>query len=119
MALNVANLTAELVPCLHNTGVNPFHKLNTPSLLTTSEIILGNDCFPRLPPEEASWITLVLRLSPGVTTNTLSVTPAQRPEITLTIVLFVPLDRRVKYRFEVSKEKKRTPDFMAFEAARV
>jgi hypothetical protein len=119
IALNVANLTAEFVACLHNTGVNPFHKLNTPSLLTTSEIILGNDCLPRLPPEEASWITLVFRLSPGVTTNTLSVTPAQRPETTLTIVLLLPPDRRVKYRFEVSKEKKRTPDLIAFEAARV
>jgi hypothetical protein len=54
IALNVANLTAELVACLHNTGVQPFHKLNTPSLFTTSDIILGNDCLPRLPPEEAS-----------------------------------------------------------------
>lgn len=119
IALNVANLTAEFVACLQSTGVNPFHKLNTPSLLTTSETILGKDCLPRFPPEDASWITLVLRLSPGVTTKTLSVTPAQSPDVTFTIVVLVPLDRRVKYRFEVSKEKKRTPDFIALEAARV
>jgi hypothetical protein len=117
--LNVANLTAELVACLHSTGVQPFHKLNTPSLFTTSEIILGNDCLPRLPPEEASWITLVFRLSPGVTTNTLSVTPAQRPETTLMAVVFVLEVTRVRYLFEVSKEKKRTPDLMALEVASV
>jgi hypothetical protein len=117
--LNVANLTAELVACLHNTGVQPFHKLNTPSLFTTSDIILGKLCLPRLPPEEASWITLVFRLSPGVTTNTLSVTPAQRPDTTLMAVVFVLEVTRVRYRFEVSKEKKRTPDLMALEVARV
>lgn len=96
IALNVANLTAELVACLHNTGVNPFHKLNTPSLFTTDEIILGNDCFPRFPPEDASWITLVFRLSPGVTTSTLSVTPAQSPETTFMAVLFVLEEIRVR-----------------------
>lgn len=109
ISLNVANLTAESVPCLHNTGVNPFHKLNTPSLFTTSETILGSGCLPKLPPEEASWMTLVFRLSPGVTTNTLSVTPAHRTAATLMDVLFLP-DTRVRYRFNVSKEKKRTPD---------
>jgi hypothetical protein len=119
MALKVANLTAELVACLHNTGVQPFHKLNTPSLLTTSEMILGKLCLPRLPPDEASWITLVFRLSPGVTTNTLSVTPAHRPETTFIAVVFVLEVTRVRYRFEVSKEKKRTPDFMALDVAKV
>jgi hypothetical protein len=119
MALKVANLTAELVACLHNTGVQPFHKLITPSLLTTSEIILGKLCLPRFPPDEASWITLVFRLSPGVTTNTLSVTPAHSPETTFIAVVFVLEVTRVRYRFEVSKEKKRTPDLMAFEVARV
>jgi hypothetical protein len=119
IALNVANLTAELVACLHNTGVHPLHKLNTPSLFTTCEIILGKDCLPKLPPEDASWITRVLRDSPGVTTNTLSVTPAHRPETTFMAVVLVLLDTRVKYLFEVSKEKKRTPDLMALEVARV
>jgi hypothetical protein len=96
IALNVANLTAELVACLHNTGVQPLHKLNTPSLFTTCEIILGKLCLPRFPPEDASWITRVLRDSPGVTTNTLSVTPAHRPDTTFMAVVLVDLDTRVK-----------------------
>jgi len=41
-------------------------------------------------------MTLVFRLSPGVTTNTLSVTPAQRPETTLMAVVFVFEVTRVK-----------------------
>jgi hypothetical protein len=117
--LKVANLTAELVACLHNTGVHPLHKLNTPSLFTTCEIILGKLCLPKFPPEDASWITLVFKLSPGVTTSTLSVTPAHKPDTTLMAVVLLLLDTRVKYRFEVSKEKKRTPDLMALEVARV
>lgn len=60
-------------------------------------------------------MTLVFRLSPGVTTRTLS---AHRPAATLMDVLLLP-DIRVRYRFDVSKEKKRTPDFIAFEVARV
>ena len=63
-------------------------------------------------------MTLVFRLSPGVTTRTLSVTPAHRPAATLMDVLFLS-DTRVRYRFEVSKEKKRTPDLIAFEVASV
>lgn len=63
-------------------------------------------------------MTLVFRLSPGVTTNILSVTPAHRPAATLMDVLFLS-DTRVRYRFEVSKEKKRTPDLIAFEVASV
>lgn len=63
-------------------------------------------------------MTLVFRLSPGVTTNILSVTPAHRPAATLMDVLLLP-DTRVRHRFDVSKEKKRTPDLIAFEVARV
>ena len=41
-------------------------------------------------------MTLVFRLSPGVTTNTLSVTPAQSPETTFMAVVLVLEEMRVK-----------------------
>jgi hypothetical protein len=103
--------------------MKPLQSDSKPCCLTVCATILDNGILLSWPPEAASCMTLVFRLSPGVTTKILSVVPAQSPAVRSSQGFLVELPAGPKkganVLFAVSNEKNLMPLFSALLMASV